>query len=647
MPQPHAGDCGGVEIFVTFEPRGIRSVAVSIDDPGALGASSHGSVASSSARASSADAGAPPLRRFRYHETLAGKYRLEKSLARGGMGWVFLATQLPLGRQVAVKVLTCGQQDAAFRQRFLLEASTCAKLQHPNIVTIHDYGESERGDLFMAMEYLAGSSLSYLLAKSGRLPVSRALRITLQVARALRVAHKAGVVHRDLKPANIMLLEHDDDAQDFVKVVDFGLAKLFEGGPQGGAIELTRAGTMLGSPRYMAPEQIRNRDIDPRTDIYSLGVILFYMLTGRPPFMGDNATDILAQHLRDPVPPMAEVAGDLEVPHELEEVVRRCLGKDAADRYPTVDALIADLKAVHSHAAEGTLPSDSFESEVKAAARLASDLNTPLPFPDPEDVDDELPSATRAVRIEDASGAPRRRAAGWRWPLVAAALLLIGVGIFYLGRGGAPTEPAATAPGPAPAVALTELVIRTDPPGLTLVDEAGAELGTAPLTLPRPQAQVPLRVRAVSGPRTSRLLRVIPAAGELEVTLDLRDWVASAGSDDPPPEAAAPVEAARSTEPRRARAAAQARPERSAPAASEREPEPTRPAPPNEVKPEAKPTVGTLDDAPVVRAVDAESPRVGIIEDPRPKVDLVDDRSGPSVGLVDEGEAPRVGVIEE
>jgi len=219
-------------------------------------------------RSSAGGSGAaqPQQRRFRYHETLAGKYRLEKSLARGGMGWVFLATQLPLGRQVAVKVLTPGQHDAQFRQRFLLEASTCAKLQHPNIVTIHDYGESERGDLFMAMEYLNGSSLSYLLARTGSLPVDRVLRIALQVTRALRVAHKAGVVHRDLKPANIMLLNHDDDTRDFVKVVDFGLAKLFQDKSDGG-IDLTKAGTMLGSPRYMAPEQIRNDEVDPRTDI--------------------------------------------------------------------------------------------------------------------------------------------------------------------------------------------------------------------------------------------------------------------------------------------------------------------------------------------------------------------------------------------
>ncbi|MCA9556698.1 MAG: serine/threonine protein kinase, partial [Myxococcales bacterium] len=228
------------------------------------------------------------------------------------------------------------------------------------------------------------------------------LRIALQVTRALRVAHKAGVVHRDLKPANIMLLNHDDDTRDFVKVVDFGLAKLFQDKSDGG-IDLTKAGTMLGSPRYMAPEQIRNDEVDPRTDIYSLGVIIFFMLTGRPPFMGNNATEILAQHLRDPVPNMAAVAGELEVPHELEQVVRRCLAKDPAGRYPTVDELVADLKAVQRSTSDRTLASDSFMEVVRPTSRLTEDLV--VPFPD-ADVDvevepaqgQELPSNTAPVQ---------------------------------------------------------------------------------------------------------------------------------------------------------------------------------------------------------------------------------------------------------
>lgn len=282
------------------------------------------------------------------HQVLADKYRIETPIARGGMGWVFLATQLPLGREVAIKVLLPQPGDTAFRERFLLEASTCSKLSHPNIVTVHDYGETPQGDLYMAMEYLRGQSLSRTLAREGRLEPARAARIILQIARALRAAHRAGVVHRDLKPSNVMLLEDDDGVEgyDFVKVVDFGLVRLYQPAADVDALRLTHAGMLLGSPRYMAPEQIRNRDVDPRTDIYALGVIFFMILTGRPPFDGDNPTDILTQHLRDAPPRMVEVAPDLVVPAELEAVVGRCILKDPRERYPNVDALIADLKAV-------------------------------------------------------------------------------------------------------------------------------------------------------------------------------------------------------------------------------------------------------------------------------------------------------------
>ena len=272
------------------------------------------------------------------------------------MGWVFLATQMPLGREVAVKVLMPQPGDTAFRRRFLLEASTCAKLSHPNIVTIHDYGQTNDGDVFMAMEYLQGRSLSQTLAREKRLSPVRASRIVLQTARALRSAHRAGVVHRDLKPSNVMLLPDTDDGStnDFVKVVDFGLAKLYEAAEVPDALQLTRAGMLLGSPRYMAPEQIRNRDVDPRTDIYALGVIYFCMLTGRPPFDGDNSTDILTQHLRDPAPSMSSVVSDIDIPMELEGIVQRCLAKNPGDRYQTIDDLLGDLKLAYRNIAEGS-----------------------------------------------------------------------------------------------------------------------------------------------------------------------------------------------------------------------------------------------------------------------------------------------------
>lgn len=286
-------------------------------------------------------------RQFRYHEVLGEKYQLERSIARGGMGHVFLATQLPLGREVAVKVLVVHPENEDFRSRFLLEASTCARLSHPNIVTIHDYGQTKRGDVFMAMEYLQGLPLSKVMHKEKRLSPIRACNIVAQTARALRAAHKNGVVHRDLKPSNIMLLQDTDDhlSQDFIKVVDFGLAKLFEVPKDADALQLTRAGMLLGSPRYMSPEQIRNKGVDPRTDIYSLGVIFFIMLTGKPPFDADNMTDILTQHLRDPAPDPNEVAPDADIPEPLTAIVLRCLEKNPEKRYQNTEALLSDLSA--------------------------------------------------------------------------------------------------------------------------------------------------------------------------------------------------------------------------------------------------------------------------------------------------------------
>lgn len=260
------------------------------------------------------------------------------------MGCVYRAVQTPLGRPVAVKVLSSFGGDPEFRQRFLLEASTSARLTHPHIVTVFDYGESESGDLYMVMELLDGVPLSSLLAKAEPLAPARALAIGLQVARALRTAHRAGVVHRDLKPSNVMLLEDVDapEQRDFVKVLDFGLAKVKRAEPAEWDAELTRSGTILGSPRYMAPEQIRSRPVDGRADVYALGVLLFHALVGRPPFGGPASVDIMNDHLHTPAPRLAEVAPHL-ASTGLDELVARCLAKKPDNRFDGMEALIDAL----------------------------------------------------------------------------------------------------------------------------------------------------------------------------------------------------------------------------------------------------------------------------------------------------------------
>lgn len=294
------------------------------------------------------------VQRFEVGHLISGRYRLERLIARGGMGRVFLATQLPLGRQVAVKILIPQSTDREFRKRFLLEASISARLVHRNIVTVHDYGETEDGDLYMAMEYLDGLPLSKVISRDVRISSERSCRIAIQICRALRAAHQKGVVHRDLKPSNVMLLRDDEgegvEKDDFVKVLDFGLVKVFETQDQNGPpnLELTRAGTLLGSPKYMAPEQIRCAPIDPRTDVYSLGAIIFHMLAGRPPFLGATSVEILNQHLKEPTPSIAAIVGNaVDLAPELEIIVQRAMEKDPNDRYLSMEDLLSDLKAAY------------------------------------------------------------------------------------------------------------------------------------------------------------------------------------------------------------------------------------------------------------------------------------------------------------
>ena len=283
---------------------------------------------------------------------LGDRYRLESLLAKGGMGRVYKATQLPLGRSVAVKVLagSFSGLDSAYRRRFLLEASVCSSLTHPNIVVVYDYGETADGVLFMAMELIAGRRLSQVIIEDGPMPVDRGVFVALQIARALREAHRQGVAHRDLKPGNVFLTAGSDDAPDNVKVFDFGLAKIFESAPERRDMELTMDGVMMGSPRYMSPEQIRGEEVDARADIYSFGALLYMLLCGRPPFLGATSIDVLAAHIQLDPPRFADAlaerghAAPKPIPASLEALALRCLEKEPGKRYQSMDQPILELK---------------------------------------------------------------------------------------------------------------------------------------------------------------------------------------------------------------------------------------------------------------------------------------------------------------
>ena len=272
------------------------------------------------------------------------RFRVSSLIARGGMGRVYRAEQAPLGREVALKVLNPnyeGENDPEFHKRFFLEASTCSKLTHPNTVTIFDYGRTDEDIYYIAMELLEGRTLHRCLREDGPLLPSRALHIGRQICRSLREAHALGVIHRDLKPANIFLVSHADE-QDFVKVLDFGLVKNVADKSE----DLTQTGLFMGSPKYMSPEQIQGERVDSRADIYSLGVIMYEMLTGFVPFTGSTSVNILMSHVHDEVPPMGVTNPSTQVPELVEGLVRKCMAKTPSDRFASMDDLLIALKQV-------------------------------------------------------------------------------------------------------------------------------------------------------------------------------------------------------------------------------------------------------------------------------------------------------------
>src|SRR4051812_3214439 len=245
------------------------------------------------------------------------RYEVRHKLARGGMSDVYLARDRVLDRPVALKVLFPEYaKDATFVARFRREAQAAARLNHPNIVSVFDWGE-ETGTYFIAMEYIEGRSLSEIVRAEGPMPQRRAAEVTADVASALGFAHRNGVIHRDVKPGNVMV-----ERGGQVKVADFGIAQAI-GGPE--QTQLTRAGSVMGTATYFSPEQAQGRQVDPRSDLYSLGCVLFEVLTGRPPFTGDSPVAIAYKHVQEAPPRPSSVA---QVPAPLDAIVMKCLGKN-------------------------------------------------------------------------------------------------------------------------------------------------------------------------------------------------------------------------------------------------------------------------------------------------------------------------------
>jgi eukaryotic-like serine/threonine-protein kinase len=287
------------------------------------------------------------------------RFRVTSVLARGGMGKVYLAEQAPLGRACALKVLNpdyARGQDPEFHKRFFLEASIASKLAHPNTVTIFDFGKTDDGIYYMAMEYLDGLTLHRAIREAGHFSEERTTHVARQICRGLREAHSLGVVHRDLKPANIFLIEHADET-DFVKILDFGLVKNM-GENEGRFEDLTQAGLFMGSPKYMAPEQIRGDRVDARTDVYALGVVMCEMITGKVPFDRPTSVKILMAHANDPPPALRTLNPNVAISSAFEEMVARSLAKSPNDRYRSMDEVLAALKRLALDAQGQGTPAD-------------------------------------------------------------------------------------------------------------------------------------------------------------------------------------------------------------------------------------------------------------------------------------------------
>jgi serine/threonine protein kinase len=281
-------------------------------------------------------------------QVLDNKYRLDSYLSRGGMGAVYRATHVMLGRPVAVKLINPDLVTSPdIVRRFQREARAVTHLNHPNIVEVYDLGQTADGTLYIAMELVAGESLGEVIRSSGPLPPSRTVNIMRQVVSALALAHRKEIVHRDLKPHNIMITRGDDGVET-AKLLDFGIAKTFEFDAN---TQLTAAGSTMGTPKYMSPEQAMGMAVDARSDLYSLGIILYEMLIGEVPFSDPSLPAMLVKHMNElPVPP-SQRRPDLQISPALESIALRCLEKDPAKRFQTAGEIGAELQRVPIEAA--------------------------------------------------------------------------------------------------------------------------------------------------------------------------------------------------------------------------------------------------------------------------------------------------------
>ncbi len=406
--------------------------------------------------------------------TVAERYRVIRKLGEGGMGSVYLAMHTILEKQVALKVLH-GEfaRKPDLVDRFMQEAKAASRIRHENVIDISDFGVTPEGHVFFAMELLQGADLHDAIARakiSGELlPWSRTKKIFLQICSALSAAHARGIVHRDLKPENVYLIEFLGDP-DFVKLLDFGIAKLTDVSNEEGGRKLTKTGMLFGTPEYMSPEQARGEHVDHRVDIYAMGCILFQLVSNRVPFEADNFMGVLSQHLTEQPPAIApEVFDQIGAPRALAEVIDRALEKDRDQRWQTIDELANAVREVCGD----PLPAE--KSQPNRAANVSSPSETTRQRPPTNQV---APARARSetsrvktqwtgnIKVPEAAepAPPAKRS---KLPLVIGAIVVLGGGAVAaaLALGGGDSEtPAGEGSGIAAGSAPAPIVEPPPPP---------------------------------------------------------------------------------------------------------------------------------------------------------------------------------------
>jgi serine/threonine-protein kinase len=336
----------------------------------------------------------------------AGRYRLERRLGSGGMADVWLAEDQELGRKVAIKILhERYANDTQFVERFRREATHAAGLSHPNVVSIFDRGEAE-GSYFIVMEYVEGRTLKELIVTRGPCPVPVAISYVRQVLAALRYAHRNGIVHRDIKPHNVLV-----DHEGRVKVADFGIARA-------GSSQMTEAGSIIGTAQYLSPEQARGAPVDESSDLYSTGIVLYELLTGKVPFTGETPVEIAMKHLSQ-VPPAPSTIRS-EIPRDLDLVVLRALAKEPADRYRSAKEMDRDLELVGRGDAVGPETEEAATMVLKGESTAATAVAA------------RAPSYGGDERYRSYEGQVRTGRAWWPWLLALGVAIALGIGGWLL-----------------------------------------------------------------------------------------------------------------------------------------------------------------------------------------------------------------------